>query len=398
MVNITAGRGKEMRTLVASARYGGPVNQDIVQEFGLDPAVVHLNHGAFGCAPVSVRREVTGWQYRAERNPHRFNRIDLPILIADARGKAAEFLGLDAQACALVRNVSEGISAVLGSLDLTAGDEIVLCSHGYGAVRIAVQHWAARRGAVLVQAEFGVGAGRQEIVDAYRAAVTTRTVLVVVDQITSPTATALPVAEIAAAVGVPVLVDAAHAPGTVATDIGSLGATYWIGNLHKWAYTPRGTAMLWSAPDARDTTFPAVLSWQLWDGYARSFDYPGTWDYSGWLAAPTGLAYWAGIGGWDRVRELTALVEEGRRLVAGAIGVDQDPLPAEPAPTMRLVRLPAGRIRSQVDADNLYEHLSTIHRIEVAPVFFGGDAFLRIAAAPYNTVEDYAALANALTA
>src|SRR6202007_1965625 len=115
-------------------------------------------------------------------------------------------------------------------------------------------------------------------------------------RITSPTATVVPVAAVAAAaadVGASVLVDAAHAPGQLRDDIAGLGADHWIGNLHKWAYAPRGSAMLWSRPGA-DVT-PTVLSWQLDDGYAASFDYPGTWDYAGWLGAPAGLGDLGGV-------------------------------------------------------------------------------------------------------
>ena len=65
------------------------------EAFGLDPDVLHLNHGAFGVAPVAVRRAAAAWRDRAERNPHRFNRVELPGLIAAARERAAGFLGVD---------------------------------------------------------------------------------------------------------------------------------------------------------------------------------------------------------------------------------------------------------------------------------------------------------------
>ena len=246
----------------------------------------HLNHGAFGVAPVVVRQAAAAWRERAERNPHRFNRVEVSGLIAAARERAAGFLGIDPSRAAWVRNVSEGVSAVLGSLALRPGDELVTSTHGYGAVRKALGQHAARSGARVVEAAFPVGAADDEIVAAYAAACSPRTRLAVVDRITSPTATVIPVAAVAAAVagtGALVLVDAAHAPGQLDDDIAALGADYWIGNLHKWAYTPRGSAILWSRPGA-DVT-PGVLSWQLEDGYAAAFDYPGTWDYAGWLAA-----------------------------------------------------------------------------------------------------------------
>ena len=266
-------------------------------------------------------------------------------------------------------------------------------SHGYGAVRMALSRHAERAGARVVTARFPLGAGEDEIVAAYAAACSPRTRLVVVDRITSPTATVIPVAAVTAAVagtGTRVLVDAAHAPGQLADDVAGFGADYWIGNLHKWAYTPRGSAILWSRPGAG--VAPSVLSWQLDDGYAAAFDYPGTWDYAGWLAVPDGLAYWRAAGGWDAVARLTRLVGDGQQRVADDLGVTLGRLPAVPAATMRLVPLPAGCSTAPSQVDAFYEDISR-QRVEVAPVWFDGTAYLRIAAAPYNTPDDYGRLA-----
>jgi len=368
----------------------------VLEAFGLDPDVLHLNHGAYGVAPGAVRRSAAAWRERAERNPHRFNRVELGGLVAGARERAAGFLGVDPARAAWVRNVSEGVSAVLGSLPLRPGDELVTSTHGYGAVRKALARHAARGGARVVEADFPVGAGDDAITAAYAAACSPRTRLVVVDRITSPTAAVIPVAAVAAAAraaagaGVTVLADAAHAPGQLDDDIAALGADHWVGNLHKWAYTPRGSAILWSRPGA-DVT-PGVLSWLLDDGYAASFDYPGTWDYAGWLAAADGLAYWAALGGWAAVARHAALAADGQQQVAEALGVTLEGLPAGPAPAMRLVPLPDGALTAPGEADSLYEALSR-QRVEVAPVYFGGAGYLRIAAAPYNTSDDYGRLA-----
>jgi isopenicillin-N epimerase len=367
----------------------------MVEAFGLDPSVVHLNHGAFGLAPTVVRAAATAWREHAERNPHRFNRVEVPSLIAEARTQAADYLGVAPSEVGWVRNVSEGVSAVLGSIDLAPGDELVTSRHGYGAVRMALEHWAQRRGATVREAVFPVGATDDEVVEAYVAACSARARLVVVDQITSPTARVLPVAMVAAAVDPPVLVDAAHVPGSLPTKVGDLGATWWVGNLHKWAYTPRGAGLLWRSASA-PATWPSVLSWQVEDGYAESFDYPGTWDYAAWLAVPDGLAFWAQLGGWEQVSRLTSLVAEGQRHLASALGTSLEDLPATPAPTMRLVQLPEGLLQGPEDAKRLYERLSVEHRIEVGPIVFEEVGYLRVAAAPYNTRDDYDRLADAL--
>ena len=175
------------------------VDSVLLEAFGLDPDVLHLNHGAFGVAPVAVRQAAAAWRDLAERNPNRFNRVEVGGLVAAARERAAGFLGIDPSRAAWVRNVSEGVSAVLGSLQLRSGEELVTSNHGYGAVRKALSHHAARAGARVVEATFPVGAEDDEIVSAYADACSSRTRLVVIDRITSTTATVLPVAAVAAA-------------------------------------------------------------------------------------------------------------------------------------------------------------------------------------------------------
>jgi isopenicillin-N epimerase len=239
-----------------------------------------------------------------------------------------------------------------------------------------------------------VGASDDKIVAAYAGAFSSQTRLVVIDRITSPTATVIPVADVASAAagtGARVLVDAAHGPGQLDDDIEAFGADHWVGNLHKWGYTPRGSAILWSRPGAEIA--PPVLSWQLDDGYAASFDYPGTWDYAGWLAVPDGLAYWAALGGWDAVTRRSDLAAEGQKRVAKALDVTLDRLPVTPAPCMRLVPLPDGVLTSPDQVDPFYEALSRLG-VEVAPICFDGAGYLRIAAAPYNTADDYDRLAE----
>ncbi|MFY0407677.1 aminotransferase class V-fold PLP-dependent enzyme [Solicola sp. PLA-1-18] len=370
---------------------------DVADLFGLDPDTAHLNHGAFGTVPRAVRDAQRRWQDEAERNPHHFHRVRLPALMATARERAAAFVGVPPDEAALVHNISEAVSTVLASLDLVEGDEVVVCSHGYGAVRLAVEHWVERRGAVLVEAAFDVGADDTTVVAAYADATSPRTRLVVVDAITSPTATVLPVAGVVAAVDAPVLVDAAHVPGSAPVDVRASGATYWAGNLHKWAHTSRGTAVLWTSPSA-PPVHPLVLSWNLAGPRGAWFDHPGTGDYSGWLAVGDGLDVWESLGGWTKVDAMTAVASDAQALLADAWGTSLDGLPVVPAPTMRLVRPPAGVLTGPEDVDRVYRALSDDHGVEVAPQWFGGEPYVRVAAGPYTDLDDVRRLADALPA
>ncbi len=84
---------------------------------------------------------------------------------------------------------------------------------------------------------------------------------------------------------------------------------------------------------------------------------------------------------------------DGQKRVAEALGVTLERLPVTPAPAMRMVPLPAGALTSADQVDPCYEALSR-QRVEVAPIYFDGVGYLRIAAAPYNTPDDYERLAD----
>ncbi|MDQ3629312.1 MAG: aminotransferase class V-fold PLP-dependent enzyme [Actinomycetota bacterium] len=376
---------------------------DVLGDFDLDPDVVHLDHGAYGALPRVVAQAWQDVRIEVETNPARFLRVEVLPRIARVRDQLTCSLGIERGSAALIRNVSEGLSTVLASLDLGAGDEVLVSDHGYGSVDLALRGHCDRIGARLMTAHVEVGADDSAVVDAFAGAVSARTRLVVVDQITSPTAAVLPVAQVCKAVRaahpngeVTVAVDGAHVPGTLPTDIESLGADAWVGNLHKWMFTPRGCALLWVAERWQQRIRPLVLSWEVDEAFPICFDRPGTADYTGWLAAPAGLDYWSSLGGWDQTERNAVLVEAGQELLAQALGTSLQGLHANPAPTMRLVRLPPGVFDGEAGAIAFHERLSLEHRIEVAPVWFGGSAYLRLAAQAYNTLDDYERLAGVL--
>ncbi len=86
--------------------------------------------------------------------------------------------------------------------------------------------------------------------------VTDRTVLALIDTVTSPTGLRMPFEELVEGLqssGVDVLLDAAHGPGIVPLDLGKLDAAYCTGNCHKWICTPKGSAFLHIRADKKAT-------------------------------------------------------------------------------------------------------------------------------------------------
>lgn len=198
--------------------------------WALDPEVTYLNHGGFGAVPLAVMEEQRRWAERIERNPNRFMAREALDSIAGARARLSEFVGADPESLAFVRNATAGVNAVLQSLAFDAGDRVVLTDHAYNACRNALDAVAGRHGLELVTVPIPLPVtGPEAVRDRVLEAVTADTRLLLLDHVTSQTALVFPAEEIVPLVeemGVPVLVDGAHAPGMVPLDLDRLGASY----------------------------------------------------------------------------------------------------------------------------------------------------------------------------
>ena len=372
--------------------------------FSLDPAVAHLNHGSFGSVPIGVQRAQQRLRDETEANPLRFFTRGLVDRITHTRRHLAAFLGADPDGTALVGNTTIGVAIVLQSVNLRPGDEIVCTDHGYGAVRLAMERECRRTGAVLRTLPVPLGATDPEIVELVRAGLRPgRTRLLVVDQITSATARLLPVAAIASTArehDVPILVDAAHAPGMLSLPVDAVGADFWVGNLHKWAYAPRGTAVLVVRPAWRERVEPLAVSWEQESGFPLRVEWQATLDYTAWLAAPVGLYTLRNLG-VDRVRaHNAALAAYGQRVVGEALGLSSADLPDPGGPevAMRIVPLPAGVGATYDDAIAVRHHIADALTTEVAVNAWGGRGWLRLCGQVYNRADEYDRLAHRLPA
>jgi isopenicillin-N epimerase len=230
----------------------------------------------------------------------------------------------------------------------------------------------------------------EALADAYVEAVGPRTRLAIVDHVTAESALVLPLADIAArlrARGVAVLADGAHAPGAIALDIPALGVDWYVGNLHKWAWTPRSSAILWAAPDRQADLHPPVISWGLDEGFTREFDSVGTRDPSSHLAAPAALALFHEWG-LAAVRAYNhALAWTGAQRLADWWGTIFD-TPEALIGTMATVTVPAALGRTREDAMTLRDALLFEDGIEVHVHAWRERVRVRISAQIYNDMDD----------
>ena len=378
-------------------------------DWPLDPGVTYLNHGTVGVAPRRVLAAQQAIRDEMERAPSQFLLREVSSLVGvpsgrpsrlrEAAGVVAAFAGAARDDLVFVDNTTTGVNAVLRSLPLQPGDEILITAHNYGAVARVAKFVARERCAGVIAVPVPYPAyDRRALVDLVAAAITPRTRVAILDHITSESALIFPIAELAAACrarGVPVLVDGAHVPGVLPLDVPALGVDWYTANLHKWACSPRSCGFLWAHPSRQADLHPPVISWGLDLGFTAEFDWVGTRDPSPWLAAPEGLAFIRDLGWNDLRRHNHDLVWRAARTLTDRWGTTLE-IDEASVGFMATVPLPGALGRVPEDAARLRDALLFEDHIEIH-VHAGHDRlWARISAQVYNEISDIERLADAV--
>jgi len=259
----------------------GKQSQDL---FLLDPQWAFLNHGAFGAVLQPLTLASQHWRMECERQPLKFFDRNLFPLVSYSLRKTAIFFNCPPRELYPLQNVTTGLNLLLQSLQLVPGDEVICFSLTYGSTKKMLKDKCERSGATLRTVEVPLPVGdAPSVVKALQNALSDKTRMVIIDQVTSNTAMVLPMLEMAKAAraaGALVVVDAAHAmlsqpvsiyPTAAKPNGANIPETsnelciaevadVWLTNGHKWLSAPKGCAFMWVHPAAAPHLRPAVVS------------------------------------------------------------------------------------------------------------------------------------------
>jgi len=279
---------------------------------------------------------------------------------------------------ALTSSTSEGISRILGGLELRAGDEVVTTADEHPGLLgpLAVLR---RRGVEVRAVPFADVAG----------AVGPRTRLVACSHVSWITGETAP-AELAE-LAVPVLLDGAQGAGAIPVDVTALGCDAYTLSGQKWMCGPDGTGALWVRPALRERldvlgggyvalADPAAgLDAELWPD-CRALDAAALPPAS--LAAALAVARLLADAGWDAVharaaglatRFAEALRERGRTV--------------RPRSETTLVSF---------ESDDAEGEAAALARAGVVVRFLPGRGLVRVSAGAWNDEDDLERLLAAL--
>lgn len=185
-----------------------------------------------------------------------------------------------------------------------------------------------------------------------------------------------------------------------------LDPDFFLSNLHKWYYTPRGASFLYVPKRNQKYVLPLVLNYDYKHpdepgfSFEDAFAYPGVEDLSSYLCVGAVIDYRKSLGGEDAIMKYCHdLALQGGELVARILGTrvlenDDKTLTA----CMVNIELPLkeSKLSTQDTIQTIIEELIHEHNTMASPFYHGGKYWARLSAQIYNDLSDFEHGAHAL--
>jgi len=317
------------------------------------------------------------------------------------REALAGFFGMDLDEFAFTRGVSDGANIVLGGMDWTPGDELVVTDEEHPAFLLPALHACRRRGLVLTRLE--LTDDPDLLLDRLDALLGPRTRLLLLSHVTTDTGLKLPAAEICRLAHdreVLVALDGAQSAGQFPVQFGEMSVDFYGVLGYKWLLGPYTSGFLYVRREHHDrlqvdwtgARAEKRISWErdeyeLRDGAGKyEFGPFATPLYHGLAAAVEYLSELGLLEIEARVRALTARFRDALREIPGVCihSPDGGPL-ATGIVTFGIEGIPGRRIASE---------LRTRWNVIVRGTGIRFDG-VRICVAFFNTEEELDTIADA---
>lgn len=386
------------------AQYGKETKE---KHFLIEENWTFINHGAFGAVVKEALQAAFVWQTYCEKQPLRFlDRELLPHLVYVTK-RLAKFVDADPADIVLLPNVTTGNSTVVKSVvkQFLPGNSIYTLNLAYGATKKLLKQISSEHNVHIEEATvtFPVQT-EEEILSIVDKTLRDDTKLAIFDHIPSNYGIILPVkklVELCHTRGIQVLIDGAHALGSLDISMRDINADYYVSNCHKWLCNPKGCAFLYVAKPHQQYIRPLVVSHGFGSGFSSEFIWAGLKDYSTQLALHTVFDFWEHYGVQSIRQHITSTARAAGALLQRAWGTSL--LAGENMfGPMVLVELPSG-ITPNDQRSIKYDHAEIVQnklyhgfQIEVPVKAIQNKLYVRISAHIYNDIGDYMRLAEAV--
>lgn len=356
--------------------------------FTVDRNIINLNNGGVSPSPKIVMESEKRYLEISNMGPAHFMWNILRPEMESVRRRLAHSFGCDPEEIAITRNASEALEIVQLGMDLKRGDEVLTTNQDYGRMITTWQQRERRDGIVLKQIPFQVPAPSLDyLADLIEKAITPKTRVIHICQITNRTGQIFPVkkiSQIARARGIEMVVDGAHAFGQFPFKRADLDCDFYGTSLHKWILAPVGTGFLYVRKDKIGKIWPLMAAPDSMRDNIRKFEEIGTHPASQRNSITEALTFHESIGVQRKAARLRYLRKRWQARLRILPGVTMH---TSDDPEMSCGIGTVGFAGFSIP--KLAEYLMEKHKIMVVPIVTGNEySGLRITPNVYTTLEE----------
>ena len=250
--------------------------ESIKKHFVMENSLIMMNNGTVGPIPEPVYTATMGYFKVQMTNPSDVYTY-FPQKVDEVRYKLAKFVNVSPDEVAILRNTTEGMNFVANGLEMKEGDEVLLSNLEHPGLIDPWRLKAKRYGIKVIEVPLGVPPSSvEEIVEAFRKAITSRTKIIAVGHTIFITGLITPLKELSDLAhqnNLLILADSAHGIGMLDLKLKDWGVDFFGASPYKWLGAPLGTGLFYVRQEVQDRLWPTIATGG-WDKFqsARRFE------------------------------------------------------------------------------------------------------------------------------
>ncbi len=367
----------------------------VKKHFTFDLGLTYFNNASLGATPDMVHSATNEFRKTLDAYPSKYMWGDWDDEKENVRNKIAELMHVSPEEIALTHNTTEGMNLIASSLELQAGDEVIVGNHEHHTAYIPWVYYQERKGVKLVRPTLPlIPADKEELVDVYRKAITPKTKVISIVHITNTNGMILPVKEICAMAkerGILVGVDGAQSMAMIDFDLDDLGCDFYAASGHKWLFSPKGMGVFYARRSAQSHLKPLIVCRSLREESIRRLENYNTRNLPELLGMGMAVDYHQLIGVKRREERIYAL----KHYFLSKIASEKQFVLKTPTKD----DMSAGILNVEVLGKRVFEvkdQLFNQYGIDCRPMSSHQLNGLRISLSIYNTLSDIDYLADAM--
>lgn len=356
---------------------------------------INLENGYFSPCPRPVFNRMRAYQEEVNQLSSFYMRTRMHEEKETLRLKLAEFSGVSTDEIAFTRNTTESLDILIHGMNLKPGDEVITTHQDYGSMLEAFDQQAERVGFKVNRIQIPVvPENASEYVDAFRAAITDKTKVILVTHLINLNGQILPareITEMARKSGIEVIVDGAHSFAHLDFRLPDLDCDYFGCSLHKWLGAPLGNGLLFVRKHKIKDIWPLFGDTGKGREDIRKFEHQGTRPPADYLAISDAIDFHQTLGGEKKEARLRYLKNYWAEQVKDVEGVQLN-TSLNPAHSCAIANIAIEGMEPKAVSETLMKD----HGIFTVAIQTKQIKGVRVTPHLYNTLEELDQLAAAI--